>query len=83
MRKSTVYLITIYMSIGAFFNMLGVLYLIGTHTHSNAEAVITMVVINVCIIAVLRDVAKYYEIKCHNRKHLARKINVGVTSRRN
>ena len=83
MRKSTVYLITVYMSIGAFFNILGILYLINSHTHSMIEAVIAMVIISACIIAVLTDIAKYQEMQCHKRKHLIRRPLHGVTSRRN
>lgn len=62
MGKDTVFYVTIYMSIGAGLNLAATLYLI-SHAHDIVEAFMTIIVINVAIIMVLRDVARGHEVR--------------------
>ena len=67
MRKGTINLITLYMSIGAVINVISILLILFMNI-SKTESLLTIIAINGCIVVLFRDVAIKHEIVCNNKK---------------
>lgn len=79
MRRSTIKLITYYITAGAVFNVLSIIYIFSLHINLT-EAIITIAAANACYIVVARDISKAHEYKCSAKKIMRK--TPGVRSRR-